>query len=170
MTNITIKDTGYVSVNTSGTQFSGDNIVNSGTAIELIGIDFSYNIASNVDNITEPANATSSVVNHVSTKNPQMVINGLIKRGKLDGTGTDMATIVYLKDMVRTKGVKCIYYNDTVTTTTGYPCITKFLGVTDSEGGHPTEPHFHVRFTNFRISQSSNSNGYKFSLEGIETA
>ena len=170
MANLTIKDTGYVSVTTSGTQFSGSDIVNSGTAIELIGIDLTYTISSNQDDVTEPDNDTNGVVNHISTNNPKILISGLIKRGKLDGTSTDMATIPFLKAMVSTKGVKCLYYNDAVTTTTGYPCITKFLGVTDSEGGHPTEPHFHVRFTNFRISQSSNSNGYKFSLEGIETA
>ena len=70
--------------------------------------------------------------------------------------------------MCVTKGVKCLYYNDTLTDTTGYPIITKWLGATDGYDNHPTEKHLHVRFKNFRVTQGV-SNNYNFQMTGTLT-
>ena len=165
MANVTIIDSGFVSVTTSGTQFTGDNIVNSGSAIELTGISLTYTRSANNESNVEPDNTEDSPINAVSYNNPKIVISSLLKRGKLDGTGTSLDQVSLMDKLTTTKGIKCVYYNDTITSTSGYPLITKFLGTTDSETGHPSEPHFHVRFNNFTITQGT-VNGMTFRLEG----
>lgn len=168
MANLTIKDTGYIKVNGTGTVYSGSDIVNSGNAVELKSVSISYERGANVDNSVGPSR-DSNETNWVSANNPTVTISGRLMRGSLDGTGTDLENLAYLEGFVRTKGIKCLYYNDTLTDTTGYPAITKFLGSTDAYTNHPTEKHLHVRFTSFTITQDATSNAYTFRLTGVVT-
>ena len=169
MANITLEDSGYVSVAATGSVFTGDDIVNSGNAVELKGITLVYNRQSNQDE-TVAGDQDGSVVNPTSANNPSITITGTFMRGNLDGTGTDLAQCPLMDAMCVTKGVMCLYYNDTLTDTTGYPIITKWLGVTDSPpiASHPDEKHLHVRFKNFRVTQGV-SNNYNFQMTGTLT-
>lgn len=168
MANIAIIDTGYVGVETSGTQFTGTDIVNDGTAVVLKAVDINYDGSSNTDPTVEPDNSSVAEVNQVSTNNPKIVITGIFNRGGLNGSGTEFSVIPYLDGFRKTKGIKCLYYNDSVTDTSGYPVLTKFLGITDSEEGHPSEKHIHIRVNRFTFKQN-NLNRCRFTLECEET-
>jgi hypothetical protein len=158
-----------VAVNGTGSVFTGINIANSGTALELKGVSFNYTIDANLDADSTPSNTTYSEVNAVSYENAKFTISGIVNRGAIDGSGTGMADLLILQNMVKTKGIKCIYYNDTITNTTGYPLITKFLGETDAYSGHPTEKHFHVRFSKMNITQDAGNTKYTYTIEGYLT-
>lgn len=182
MANISIIDTGYANIETEGTVET--LISNSGNEIELKGVRITYNRGNNTDDTVGP-DSDNVEVNQVSTPNPRITIQGIMMRGKLDGTTTDLAQSTYLDLLCLTKGIKCVYYNDDLTDNTGYPLISKFLGVSKSgstetlvngtktytlanPNSHPDEIHFHCRFTNFRITQTAN-NAYSFTLEGVLT-
>lgn len=172
MANLTIKDSGYISVSQTGTQYDAADRVNSGNALELKGVSFDYSIDLNADDTPEPDNSNYAIVNQNSYENPKIIIEGVLKRGSLDGTGTELSVVPELVKAVKVKTVLCLYYDDTLTGTTGYPIITKFIGVSDSGSyaSHPTEKHLHVRFTKFKLRQSGDTNSYRFTLEGTETA
>ena len=176
MANITLKDSGYPSVIPSGTQFSGNDIVNSGNEVELKGVNINYQRGSNVSAQSQSGVYEDVESNYTSTKNPSIQISGILKRGKasysVDGGGTktytyggtDLDQLPYLDAFCTTKGIKCLYYNDDVVDTTGYPIFTKFLGVTDAYDGHPTEKHIHVRCKSLQLTTSGGDGEYRFTL------
>jgi len=174
MANITIVDTGYGNVESTGTRYSTSatdpvEVANAGSPIELKGVSISYDRNNNVDSSEGPDNNIESEVNQVSTKTPKIVITGIVTRGSGDYSGGNMSQIALLDSCSYTKGIKCVYYNDSVSGDTGYPLITKFLGKTDSFTQHPSEKHFHVRFNQFSVTQSSNNKVYRFNLTGEVT-
>jgi len=167
MANITITDSGIANFITT-TPSNYFTRANSGSAIELKGVSISYDISKNVDSTASPDSEETEIAQG-STNTPKVVISGLISLGKLDGSTTDLGQAKHLSDCVRTKGVKCLYYNDALTDETGYPILMKFLGVSDVYTNHPEEIHFHMIFTSFRITQDNNNNS-KFTLTGEITS
>ena len=167
MANLTLKDTGYANVESTGTIET--DIANSGTALELKGVSIVYNRSASTERIGEPGDYGLNKINHVSNNSPSISITGILQRGKLDGTGTSVDDLPAIEEMVTTLGIKCIYYNDAVADTTGYPILTKFLGVTDAFTNHPTEKHLHVKFSSINITQTADNNSYTFRLEGEVT-
>jgi hypothetical protein len=170
MANVTIIDTGYISLIPSGTPLSGEKIANSGTALELLGVSFTYDISAGLDPTASPSNTDYAIVNSVSYENSKVSISGIVRRGALAGTNTTVGDLEKLQQFIKTKGVKCIYYNDSETGTNGFPLITKFMGVTDGHPSHPTQKHFHVRFSSFTVTQDAGNSYYNFRLEGYLTS
>jgi len=164
MANITLVDTGYANVESTGTIET--DIAVSGTPLEINGVSFSYNRTANTDKNAEPGNYTSTSINYTSVNSPAITIRGTIKRGSLDGTNTELGDVAYLDEFVTTRGIKCVYYNDAEEDTDGYPLITKFIGVTDAYTNHPVEKHIHVRFHSFTITQSATGNSYTWQIQG----
>ena len=170
MSNITIIDTGYGNVESTGTIFDNADRANSGSAIELKGVTITYDRTVNLDVSSGPDNSTESEVNQVSNETPKLLITGVVRRGDGDYTDGNMSQLPFLDQCAYTKGIKCVYYNDAIADTTGYPLLTKFLGGTDAFTGHPSEKHFHARFKGFRVVQSASGKLYTFTLTGEVTA
>lgn len=159
--NVTIVDTGYANVESTGTREV--LIANLGFPIELKGVSMTYNIGMNLDNAALPGVYDNTEVNVGSINGETISISASISKND------DLTFLGYFRDLVKSRGIKCIYYNDAETGIVGYPLITKYLG---SLGGdalqHPDEKHFHARFTSFQITQGVR-NLYTYTLTGVMT-
>ena len=157
MATITIIDTGYPNVASAGTVATNANRANSGTAITFKCTSMRYTRGGNLDNSPVPSKYTNVEINYGSIENPILEVSGILSR-KIDA---DMNLLSEFDAFVTTKGIKCIYYNDT---TDGYRDLTDDLGSTDSYTNHPTEPHLHVRIKNFNVSQQPKSTFCQYKL------
>lgn len=134
MATITILDTGYIDVDEGGTQETF--IANAGTAITLKTVDLSYSRGQTIDNSPIPGTKDTAELNPVSTTNPLITING-----KLDRSSTaDMLKIVMFDNLVRSKGIKLLYYNSTAADvsagggTDGWSNVISSLGIDNVDG------------------------------------
>jgi len=166
MANIAIIDTGYIKTDASGTQAS--TLANSGSAINLKGVSIGYARSSNVDS-SEIINSNSGpVVGFGTVQAGKITINGVLD----SNTAADMNLMDDINDLLKTYGVKLLYYTDP---TDGYREITDSLGDANKDDVHKTNnfssvstPHLHVRFTSFNISQTASSM-LTYTLEAVET-
>lgn len=168
MANIAILDTGYIRTDQSGTQVSGTgSIANSGSAIELKGVSLSFDQKCNVD-VTEivSVNTTGNYAQGPVAGYGTITAGKVTIQGVLDSNSdTDMDLMKEIKNMLRTFGVKLLYYTST---TDGYRDITDSIGATDIIHLSGTTPHLHVRFTSFQISQTADSH-LRYTLEAVTT-
>jgi hypothetical protein len=168
MANLTIKDSGYVRVAVTDTDVQEALIANSGTPIELKSVSIVYERGANISAPSQPGKFDDIEGKKTSSSAPVIVISGELVRGAMDGTGTDIMVADQLDALCTTRGVKCVYYNDTETGEAGYPIITKAIGKPGSDySGHPVEKHFHVDFRRFRLTQTSGKGTASFTLEGV---
>lgn len=163
MANVTILDTGYISVNQAGTQLSTANRFNAGSACTIKGISIDYDLAASVDDPVYPASYDGGPTNVCAVGNPKIVLKGLVKLN----SSSDVTTLGILPNLIKTKGLKCIYYNSS---TDGAVLVTDTLGVDDnsSYSSHPTYKHWHCRFTRFTLKQTP-ANAIFFTVEGVIT-
>lgn len=155
-----------MNITDSGTQAS--TLANSGNAINLKSVKISFQRGGNVD--------TSEIIN--SNSSPMAGFGSVTAavitiQGVIDGKdATDMNLLDDLNDLLKTYGVKLLYYTDT---TDGVRDITDSLGTDNSTDIHQTNnfsgiatPHFHVRVTNFQITQTPSS-FLRYTLICVET-
>jgi len=168
MANISLIDTGKPNILNNGDV--GSDQVNSGTAIELKAVSISYKSSLNIDNTPSPSSSSPPEINTVSFNSAKISVSGVLDRKNT----TDMDTMVKLRDMSRSKGVKLLYYNST---TDGYRDITDSLGDTNKDDAHKAAnfgstatAHLHVIITTFNISQSPDSQLLRFSFTMEETS
>ena len=163
MATITIIDTGYPNVDSSGAiadQSTDEPIANGGSAITFKCTSMSYNRGANLDNNPVPSKYKDMELNYGSTENPIITIAGVLDR-RVDA---DMNLVSEFDALVTTKGIKCLYYNDS---TDGYRDLTDDLGAANANDGktnHPTEPHLHCRVKSFNISQVPKSSHCTYKL------
>jgi len=161
-----IKDTGYPNTVDNGTQYSGTNIVNSGTAIILKSASINYSTGNNTDNTANPSRFEASEVNVVSSENAKLLLKGVLD---LTVAG-DMTILKQLRDMSRTKGVKVIYYDSSDHGSVTYNSIISALGVTDSFTSHiASTNHLHVIVNSFSCDQSSTGSLISYNITMEET-
>jgi len=166
MANIAIIDTGYLNINDTGTQ--APTRVNSGSAIDLKSVSVSFQRKSNVDT-TEIINSNSGpVVGFGTVTASKITIQGVLD----SNTTADMNMMDELNDLLKTYGVKLLYYTSTADT---YRDITDSLGDVNKDDIHKTNnfstvavPHLHVKVVSFQITQTSNSH-LSYTLECVET-
>jgi len=163
-----ITDTGYVTTDKSGTQFTGDDIVNSGDSIVLRTASLDYVRGANFDNNSQPATYTDTELNFTAFSNPMIIARGIFN----NNDSNDMDTILLLDQMCKTKGIKLIYYN----ADDGYRELTNSLGILDSHNGVGTGDiptnikHLHIRFKSFTIKQNADKKRLNYELKGEITA
>lgn len=157
MATITIVDTGYPNIASTGTVATTANRANDGSAITFKCTSLRYTRGGNLDDSNVPGKYADMELNYGSVENPMIEISGVLDRK----TGADMDLVSEFDELVISKGIKCLYYNDT---TDGYRDLTDSLGSTDSYTNHPTEPHLHGRVKSFQITQSPGSTYLKYKL------
>lgn len=165
MTNIIIKDKGYVSVDESGIPFvnystldlntdadqktflKGDYIVNDGNEINLRTAKMTYQRGINLeDNPVPSLNETS--IGKGSGSNPKIVISGKLDRR----LNADMTTIKLFDLLCQSNGYKELYYGSN---TDDWDDIIERLGYTDAQEN--TLTHLHIRVRSFQIENTSKS-------------
>ena len=165
-TNIAIIDTGYLNIaDTGGT---ASTIVNSGQPVILKSVTLSFNRGANVSTNEILNTNIGPVAGFGSVTAGKITIQGVLDSNDT----TDMDLMDEINDMLKTYGVKLLYYNDT---TDGYRDITDSLGSVNKDDVHKTNnfssvatPHLHVRFTSFQITQTAKSH-LRYTLEAVET-
>ena len=185
MAEISIIDSGYVSTNKIGTQET--LLANSGSAITLKGVEISYSREQKLDNTPIVGTETNAVLNPVSITNPIITINGVLTRSE----STDMNNIILFDTLVRSKGIKLVYYSSVDSDiaeggTDGWNNIISELGYdnvngnTNQEGSTVSDkhtqsggelynsgspiPHLHVYIRGFRITQGSDKTIVNYTL------
>jgi len=114
MVSIYIHDSGYLSPTNTGTRASSANMVNSGNAIELHGVEFKPRTAANYDvsptlGVYGTGTDTSggTVIHVTSVEN-----TGFTLRGVLDlSNATDQALVTPIAQLPRTRWYKLLYFN-----------------------------------------------------------
>lgn len=109
-------------------------------------------------------------INVVSCSADTYTVTGLAKRT----VATDMTQLGYLRQMVKSKGVKMFYYSST---TDGYRDLTDTWGATttayatDSTGGFTsgTTPVIFVRVKRMSVRQTADSTILRYTIELVET-
>ena len=185
MATITIIDTGYVSVDETGTQET--LIANSSRAITLKGVNLTYARNANIDNAPIPGTEVNATLNPVSTANPIITVKGKLNRT----SSTDMNKIILFDTLVRGKGIKLLYYNSTDSDISaggsdGWDNVINKLGVDNVEGntnedgdtvvdvhtqsggelynsGDPF-PHLHIFVKTFKVTQSSDKQNLNYTI------
>lgn len=186
MANITILDSGYVSVSEEGSQET--LISNSGSSITLKSVDLNYQRGQNVDDSPITGGDSNATLNPVSVSNPIITLTGSLNRTSSD----DMNQIILLDGLVRSKGVKLLYYASTDADmsggdeTDGWTSVISKLGEENLDGDTNQKgdtivdvhtqsggslynsadpfPHLHVFVTGLRITQSSSSGLLRFNI------
>lgn len=108
-----ILDTGYIKPDNSGTQATASNMSYSGTAVTIKVAEFTPNLKRNISNQPDLATNNTSEVNLGSLENMKFQLNCVLNTTST----TDMTTVYYLLDMVRTNGYKIMWYDYTEPTT-----------------------------------------------------
>lgn len=166
MANLSIIDTGYLRADVQGS--SQATQANSGNPINLKAVDITYDFTGNVD--TEPIINSNDIskVGFGSVNTPKIVVSGILDRN----SSNDMNLMKELKLLVKTYGIKLLYYSST---TDGYRDVTDSLGTENSDDWHKTTffsgvstPHLHVKIVGFRIAQKGTSQ-LRYTLEFVET-
>lgn len=155
-----------MNISDTGTQAS--TLANSGSAITLKSVDISYERKANVDS-TEIINTnTGPVVGFGTVTAGKITVNGVLD----PNTTADMDLMDDLNDLLKTYGVKLLYYSST---TDGYRDITDSLGDANKDDIHKTDffssvstPHLHVKVVAFSITQSAKTH-LRYTLEMVET-
>ena len=164
-------DTGYILTDSiSGNQATRSN---SGSAITLKSIEIGFQIGENIDTSpvinADSAGIPSAKLNLGSINSSKITITGLANR-KVSG---DMDLIGYLRTLIKTIGIKLLYYSSG---TDGYRDITDTLGDTDVTHNGSGKllsvgiPHIHVLCSGFTVRQTSISNILRYTLECVESA
>ena len=160
MANIAIIDTGYLDKDTStGTQAT---MANSGSAINLKGIEITFQGGRNVDDSPIINSNSECSISMGSISNAKITVTGVMLR---DNT-SDMTLLAAIDDLRKTYGIKLLYYTDA---SDGYREITDSIGATDSVHLSGTIPHIHVQVTNVSITQTANSKLVRYTIEMMET-
>lgn len=142
-----------------------------GDAVELKGVSIQYEIGANADISPVPGLFSPVKINIGSTENANIVISGIVNKK----TSTDMTNLNYIRQMVKTKGVKLFYYPTTESDNAQY--ITSAFGETDTyhnaSSGKPltaTVKHIHVRIIGFSVGQTADANLLTYRITLSETA
>lgn len=160
MATITIIDTGYPNITSTGTVAGSSDRANSGSAITFKCTSMRYSRGANLDDSNVPSKYADMELNYGSVVNPTIEISGVLDR-RVDA---DMNLISDFDLLVTTKGIKCLYYNST---TDGYRDLTDDLGSANENDGytnHPDEPHLHGRVKSFTVTQTPKSSHCVYKL------
>jgi len=153
MSNITLTDTGKLTISNTGTTTAV-----SPATVELKGVSVGYTIGNNIDSSPEPSKFTNAIIVLGSKENATITIEGIMLRTST----TDMDNLKTLRDMIQTKGIKLFYYGSTAD---NYRDITDSLGTENQTDAHVTPaagfqltptpfPHLHVHVTGFQVTQN----------------
>ena len=180
--NITIFDTGYGEYTNSGTQW---NQANGGSPITLKSATINFSIGTSL-NTNVPLGKWNSSDLFEYYNSPKIAVPTPTIRisGVLDSKDSDEASKVYaLIEMVRSKGYKILYYNDTDSARESKQLIYQLTksGIGDTSVGtehidvgsnfstyERTYPHIHVRFSGAQtIRQIPNSKLFHYTLSFV---
>jgi hypothetical protein len=165
MASLAIVDSGYANIASTGTVET--YIANSGTAVTLRLATLSVDYTALIDAKPIPGQTGTSniaVANFNAFENPVWKIDGIFSRR----VTADMTALATFKDLYRTRGIKCLYYNST---SDGFRELTDTFGVTDAYTNHPAStPHIHVRVERITINQGAESDIIRYSITLKETA
>ena len=178
-------ETGFVSVKKTGTQET--LIANSGSTIELKGVNLAYGAGQTIDNAPVVATESKATLNPVSTTNPIITISGILDRT----VSSEMDLIIIFDTLRRSKGIKLLYYSSTDDDVSaggedGWSNVISELGVDNVEGntnqdgdtvsdkhtqsdgelyneGDPM-PHLHVYVRSISIPQTSDDRFLTYTL------
>lgn len=126
LTSLHILDTGFLTVTGRNNQLTVSNRVNSGTALQLKGVNIDIGSSSSIDEGVTPAYYPSSILNHekraLVSINPTTVnITLSLNSDAVDNSNvwgiTDVSLLAPLLQLPHTKGFKAIYYPVDNTTT-----------------------------------------------------
>lgn len=178
MANYGIIDTGFavkpspINTTPSGTAFPK---ANSGNEILLKGAELGFDCGSNTDDSVVPGqtNSTSGFyegpeINAVSCIADTYSLSGLANRT----ITADMTNLLNLKNAVKSKGLKMLYYGST---TDGYRDFTDTWGETTSayatNGGFTsgTTPVLFVRCTKLSVRHTADSKLLRYTLSIVES-
>lgn len=145
-----------------------------GNTIEIKGVSVQYDLGANADISPVPGLFSPVKINIGSTENANIVISGIVNKK----TSADMTNLNYIRQMVKTKGVKLFYYPVSESDNSQY--ITAAFGEVDTLNSIPvyhnsgmlgsTVKHIHVRVIGFSVTQSADSNFLSFRITCTETA
>ena len=160
ISNIAIIDTGFLTITTaSGTQAT---MANSGNAMNLKSAEIVFQSGGNVDDSSIINSNSETALNFGSINNAKITVQGLMSR---DNTA-DMDLLDDLDDLIKTLGIKLLYYTSI---TDGFRDITDSIGSTDVTHLSGTTPHIHVRVINFTARQIANTKILRYKLEMQKT-
>ncbi len=166
MATITIIDTGYPNVTSTGTVAAASDMANDGSPITFKCKSMRYTRGLNIDDTAVPSKYADMEINKGSTQNPIIQIEGVLDRK----TTADMDLIPEFDELIITKGIKCLYYNDS---TDGYRDLTDSLGTGNANDGytnHPTEAHLHVICKGLTITHPAGATHLTYKLTCEVTA
>lgn len=176
MATITIIDTGYPNVDKSGNKEGSSDMANGGSAITLKAVSLDYGRGANIADNPIPAKYADMELNFSSVENPKMVVTGILDRKNVEDIDwDDDNTLYHLDKLVRTKGIKLLYYS---TTGDSYTTLIEALGFDNYQDGHTDSgnelsmdtPHLHIRILSLKVRQASSGSAVRFTLECEVTA
>ena len=170
MANISIVDTGYISVLLSGTQLEASHRANNGDEIEIKGVSFGLASGSNFDNSPTLNSFKQAVPNMGSIENNSISITGILNTE----VETDRDLLYQLNRLTQTVGYKVCYYNS-IAIDSEKQLVTMlsnnhaFTSTQQTEFGiDGAYNYINIAFTSFDISQSAGEDIIAWSLSGIQ--
>jgi hypothetical protein len=119
LTSLNIVDTGFLDVNTRTNQLSTSLRVNSGSALQLKGVNFDIESSSNLDTSTSPGYTITTIKSHekrswISSNATQVTISILLNSNNTSTSNVwdinDMSLLAQILKLPHTVGWKALYY------------------------------------------------------------
>jgi len=156
-----VRDTGYVSIDQSGTQET--TIANSGSEIIIFVKSMVINFVTNIDNKPGAAylNETSEnpgvfLADIISAENPTIVVNGYFNVNN----SAQLDNMKALERARRTRGIKEFYYkedNAVAADANRRKNLADVFGTTDAQ--QSTYKHFHCYITQIQVPDTADKEG-----------